>query len=122
MKVSKKFLGSIIVGIISFNILATTSSAETTTATSGTHTFTKSWSATVKNSAGQGTLDYGFNTALINEDYAHGYHNTLDHYSSLKNKNGNYSSMNRGPLVCAKVEKNMQEVLYNIGIIIKSIL
>ena len=34
---------------------------------------------------------YGYNTLAINEDYAHAYHSTKDHYAYVKNGNGSFS-------------------------------
>ena len=35
---------------------------------------------------------YGYDTFMINEDYAWGYHSTKKHYARVKNANGLYSS------------------------------
>ena len=35
--------------------------------------------------AENGVLTYGYNTLAINEDYAHAYHSTKDHYAYVKN-------------------------------------
>ena len=40
---------------------------------------------------GKGVLTYGYNTLAINEDYAHAYHSTKDHYAYVKNGNGSFS-------------------------------
>ena len=49
-------------------------------------------------------LTYGYNTLAINEDYAHAYHSTKDHYAYVKNGNGSFSGSNVGKGNWSKIE------------------
>ena len=51
-------------------------------------TFSTAWERYAVTSDGQGSLTYGFNTWLVNEDYAWARHNTRSHYAVLKNGSG----------------------------------
>ncbi len=53
---------------------------------------------------GKGVLTYGYNTLAINEDYAHAYHSTKDHYAYVKNGNGSFSGSNVGKGNWSKIE------------------
>lgn len=56
---------------------------------SGGRSFTKSWEA--YGSGSNWVMEYGFNTAAINEDYTHTKHSTTSHTAIVKNANGQYS-------------------------------
>lgn len=57
-------------------------------ANSDGHDFTTAWRAYTSADDGNGLLTYGFNTFLIDEDYAWGDHETKIHVASLRNDNG----------------------------------
>ena len=52
--------------------------------TNGNKTFDKKWELSTTSDGGKGVLTYGYNTLAINEDYAHAYHSTKDHYAYVK--------------------------------------
>jgi len=56
------------------------------------HTFTSSWSEskTINYSGSTCVLTYGFDTTLINEDYAYAYSNGSLHRSKITNYNGSF--------------------------------
>ncbi len=66
--------------------------------------FSKKWEKSASTSDGAGVLTYGYNTALINEDYAHGYHANKKHYTSISNGNGSHVSGNASKGNLAKIE------------------
>ena len=71
--------------------------------TNGSHTFSKSWNESKTIDYEYETfyyecvLTYGFNTALINEDYAYAYTDGAIHRSRIINDNGTHN----GPWVVA---------------------
>ena len=54
------------------------------------HTFKEAWEATLYGD--NCSLIYGYNTFLINEDYAHAYHFKLEHSAIVANDNGTFES------------------------------
>lgn len=62
--------------------------------TDGSHTFSKKWNESKTKYTSSGAkcvLTYGFNTTLINEDYAYAFTNGAIHRSKIKNGNGTYN-------------------------------
>lgn len=53
-------------------------------ANSSGQSFSSDWVVTKVNTADK-TFKYGYNTSLINEDYTHTYHRTINHYAYVKN-------------------------------------
>ena len=72
--------------------------------TNGNKTFDKKWELSTTSDGGKGVLTYGYNTLAINEDYAHAYHSTKDHYAYVKNGNGSFSGSNVGKGNWSKIE------------------
>ena len=72
--------------------------------TNGNKTFDKKWELSTTSDDGKGVLTYGYNTLAINEDYAHAYHSTKDHYAYVKNGNGSFSGSNVGKGNWSKIE------------------
>lgn len=64
----------------------------------------KRWELSTTSDDGKGVLTYGYNTLAINEDYAHAYHSTKDHYAYVKNGNGSFSGSNVGKGNWSKIE------------------
>lgn len=81
-----------------------------TTNKTKSHTFKADWSESVKKVGGDGThyLDYGYNTFLINEDYAYANSNGYEHRSKIVNGNGTYY----GPAKFANEGWSDQEVTH----------
>ncbi len=62
-----------------------------TTNKTKSHTFKAKWNESVTYvSGGKHYLDYGYNTRLINEDYAYANSNGYEHRSKIVNGNGTY--------------------------------
>ena len=72
--------------------------------TNGNKTFDKKLELSTTSDGGKGVLTYGYNTLAINEDYAHAYHSTKDHYAYVKNGNGSFSGSNVGKGNWSKIE------------------
>lgn len=99
----KKVIMFILTGILVLNTGVSTSAGQVEKTSSG-KTFKSSWSATAKNSSGNGTLTYGYNTDWINEDFAWANHKNYSHYASLKNANGWHTSSSKKKGAIAKIE------------------
>lgn len=57
------------------------------------HTFKSAWGETIKKTSATGSkhrFDYGYDTTLINEDYAYADSNGYQHRSKIVNGNGTY--------------------------------
>lgn len=50
--------------------------------------FDSAWELYASSADGKANMTYGFNTYAIHEDYVHGIHSTLSHYSALNNGSG----------------------------------
>lgn len=86
-------------------LLTTNSSATTLTKkVSGANNFKSSWVKNAETSDGYGSVDYGFNTTLINEDYAYGHHMTKKHTAIVSNGGGSFSGPNSGANVASNIE------------------
>lgn len=62
-------------------------------ASNKSHKFKSAWSETIKKTSSTGSkhrLDYGYDTVLINEDYAYADSNGYRHRSKIVNGNGTY--------------------------------
>lgn len=75
--------------------------------------FDKSWEA-----YGSGTnwvIEYGYNTAAINEDYTHTKHSTTSHTAIVKNANGQYSDNDtKGNWAGIEVRHSGSSIVYKI--------
>ena len=72
--------------ILAMTQTAFASEASLLSATSSGKSFSKAWQATKSsNTGGKHILTYGYNTTLINEDYAYAYSNGWKHRSKVKN-------------------------------------
>ena len=82
----------VIVGVaISAMLISSSIPVMAFSVTNGNKTFDKKWELSTTSDGGKGVLTYGYNTLAINEDYAHAYHSTKDHYAYVKNGNGSFS-------------------------------
>ena len=87
----------VIVGVaISAMLISSSIPVMAFSVTNGNKTFDKKWELSTTSDGGKGVLTYGYNTLAINEDYAHAYHSTKDHYAYVKNGNGSFSGSNVG--------------------------
>ena len=85
----------VIVGVaISAMLISSSIPVMAFSVTNGNKTFDKKWELSTTSDGGKGVLTYGYNTLAINEDYAHAYHSTKDHYAYVKNGNGSFSGSN----------------------------
>jgi hypothetical protein len=77
-------------------------------------TFSSSWQL-ADQSVGVWEMKYGFNTAWINEDYTHTYHNSLSSTAVVRNDNGTYDNQ-AGSQKWAKIEvtHNGTKIFYKI--------
>lgn len=66
--------------------------------------FPKAWELHASGDSGRASLTYGYNTFLINEDYAWANHSTKKHYASLTNGNGGFSGPNKSKGSVSKIE------------------
>lgn len=99
----KKILPHIVILLLGVFILVPEVNAASKTATySGG--FTTAWEKSVNTNDGAGVLTYGYNTFAINEDYAHGYHATKNHFVALSNGRGSFSSPSKGAGKVARVD------------------
>lgn len=81
----------VIVGVaISAMLISSSIPVMAFSVTNGNKTFDKKWELSTTSDGGKGVLTYGYNTLAINEDYAHAYHSTKDHYAYVKNGNGSF--------------------------------
>lgn len=101
-KLQKKVLYCTLIGILSFGILVTTSSAATLSKTA--NSFTSSWELYVTGDSGRANLTYGYNTWIIKEDYAWANHSTKSHFASLTNGKGSFSGPNKKKKSLSKIE------------------
>ena len=75
----------VIVGVaISAMLISSSIPVMAFSVTNGNKTFDKKWELSTTSDGGKGVLTYGYNTLAINEDYAHAYHSTKDHYAYVK--------------------------------------
>ena len=85
--IMKRIMIMLCVALLMISSFTTVAMADTTviSCTNGSHTFKDDWTeaktVTYKNS--QNILTYGFNTFLINEDFAYAYSNGDYHYSRI---------------------------------------
>lgn len=79
---------------------------------SGSHTFTSSWEVPVYGS--DWVMKYGFNTFLINEDYTHTKHNSVEHMAVVVNKYSSNNMAEAGYWAKIEVRHNSDTVLYGI--------
>ena len=70
----------------------------------GDKTFYKKEELSTTSYRDMGVLTYGYNTLAVDEDYAHAYHSTKDHYAYVKNGNGSFSGSNVGKGNWSKIE------------------
>lgn len=63
---------------------------------SGT-SFSSAWSLQAQTSDGEGWLNYGYNTFLINEDFAYGYYKNSRHFAYIQNDNGYHTGPDVAP-------------------------
>lgn len=82
--ISILLIATILSGMSVVNAFADTTLIETN---SGTHTFNSRWTGQTI-SKNNSTLSYGFDTTLINEDYAYANSIGYRHRSKIKNGNG----------------------------------
>ena len=66
--------------------------------------FSKAWERYASGDNGKANLTYGFNTFLINEDYAWAKHSTKSHYAALKNGKGWHTASAKSAGKTSKVE------------------
>lgn len=71
-------------------------------ATSGNHNFSNAWSETKR--SGSSYVVYGYNTEMVDEDYAWGYHAQKSHYAALKNGSGWHSGSAKSGGSISKIE------------------
>jgi hypothetical protein len=85
-------LASILLALIILVASATTVFADSAllTASNGSNGFKKQWSATKKSSNQRHYLTYGYDTTLINEDYAYANSIGYIHRSKIINGNGTH--------------------------------
>ncbi|MGN7233640.1 mediterrocin family bacteriocin [Priestia megaterium] len=80
---------------------------------SGGRSFSKSWEA--YGSGSNWVMEYGFNTAAINEDYTHTKHSTTSHTAIVKNANGQYSDNDtKGNWAGIEVTHSGSSIVYKI--------
>lgn len=70
--------------------------------TSADKSFSSDWQSTAY--AGDASLTYGYNTVLINEDFAWANHSTRDHTAEVKNDKGAFGSSKQPKGKVAKIE------------------
>lgn len=92
-----------LLGAVTFTPLLTKTVSAASITKSYNGSFAKKWEKSASTSDGGGVLTYGYNTTLINEDYAHGYHASKSHYTSVSNGNGSFTSGNVGKGQTAKI-------------------
>lgn len=66
--------------------------------------FAKAWERYASSGNGQANLTYGYNTFLINEDYAWAKHNTKSHYAAIKNGKGWHTGSGKAAGKTSKIE------------------
>ncbi|WP_339149306.1 MULTISPECIES: hypothetical protein [unclassified Sutcliffiella] len=91
-------------GLLGMSAMAPALTADAATKSATGTSFTKAWSKSVNTGDGAGVLTYGYNTAWINEDFAHAYHASKTHFASISNGNGSHVSSSVGAGKTAKVE------------------
>ncbi len=102
----------VIVGVaISAMLISSSIPVMAFSVTNGNKTFDKKWELSTTSDGGKGVLTYGYNTLAINEDYAHAYHSTKDHYAYVKNGNGSFSGSNVGKGNWSKIEVLIKEIV-----------
>lgn len=72
--------------------------------TSGYHTFSTDWQESAVGDDGYAALTYGYNTFLINEDYAWAYHSQKEHSAEVGNARGAFGSEKKAAGKEAKIE------------------
>lgn len=69
-----------------------------------TGSFSKAWERYASSSNGNANLTYGYNTFLINEDYAWAKHSTLSHYAAIYNSKGWHTGPGKSAGKTSKIE------------------
>lgn len=103
LKLPKKIVSLGLVGILSLGVLVSTSSAATLSKTVKNN-FSKAWELYASGDSGRASLTYGYNTLLINEDYAYANHSTKNHHASLTNGRGGFTGPNKSKGNLSKIE------------------
>lgn len=66
--------------------------------------FSRAWERYASGDKGKASLTYGFDTFLINEDYAWAKHSTKSHYAAIKNGKGWHTATAKSAKKVSKVE------------------
>lgn len=111
----KKSIATICALIMMFSFCAATASAAEVDATtpavaradywmsrSYSGSFDSAWQLSA--TEGNASLTYGYNTWMVNEDYAWANHSELYHWAEVKNDNGSHRGVIRGPGTVSKKE------------------
>lgn len=85
----KKVFGLFSAAMVATMALGVPVSAASSSYSSSGHSFASAWEAA--DSGSSWTINYGFNTAWINEDYTHTLHDSLHHTATVSNANGAFS-------------------------------
>lgn len=102
-KLPKQIVSLSLAGILSFGVLAQSSSAASLSRTVSNN-FSKAWELYASGDSDRASLTYGYNTFLVNEDYAWAYHSTKNHHASLTNGTASFAGPNKGKGSVSKIE------------------
>lgn len=83
---------TLICGVLSLGLLASTATsafATTQSYSSSGHSFSNAW--TEYDATSNWSIEYGYNTSWINEDYTSAVHDYYHHTAIVENGNGSYS-------------------------------
>lgn len=112
--IKRKILSALTTAMVAATVFAIPVSAATTTKSSSGRSFSSSWEAAASDS--DWTMNYGFNTALINEDYTHTIHYSKHHTATVSNANGSFSDEDKaGNWAGIEVTHSGSSVYYSIS-------
>ena len=100
---SKKMLAIAICATITGSYISMPASASSISKTYSS-SFSKAWERYASSSNGKANLTYGYNTLLINEDYAWAKHDSASHYAAIKNGNGWHTGPGKSAGSTSKIE------------------
>lgn len=99
----KKVLAYALCVVIAGGSMGTSVSAESISRTYAA-SFEKAWERYASSADGKANLTYGFNTRLINEDYAWAKHSKKSHYAAIKNDKGWHTGSGKAAGKTSKIE------------------
>lgn len=102
-KIKTGVLATLVFALLSISTIAVPANASSVSK-SYSGSFSSAWERYATGDSGKASLTYGYNTFLINEDYAWAKHNTKSHYAALYNGSGWHTGSGKSAGSTSKIE------------------